>query len=157
MGSQASYITHDQQARDEMDWTPEFSRRARGFGTYAVIQELGRHGIAQLIYRTCRHAKSIVIQASEIENIEVIAMPVINQGLIRFIDPNAAHEEDHDTYTEKVIRLINETGEAFFQPTTFKGKRCMRISVSGWRTNDEDVRRTVDAIRKSLIKATSND
>ena len=39
--------------RDEMDWTPEFSRRARGFTVYAAIRSLGRSGIAELVERCC--------------------------------------------------------------------------------------------------------
>ena len=153
MGQQASYLTHDLQARDEMDWNPEFSRRARGFPTYAVIRELGSSGIADLIDRTCAYAASIISQVGEMDHVEVVAKPIINQGLLRFRSPSSDSEKDHDDFTESVIKAINETGEAFFQPTTFKGKRCMRVSVSGWRTNDKDVSRTVEAIRVSLEKA----
>ncbi|HZV69145.1 MAG TPA: aminotransferase class V-fold PLP-dependent enzyme [Saprospiraceae bacterium] len=153
MSQQASYVFGDQTARDPMYWNPEFSRRARGFATYAVIKELGTRGIEELIDRTCRHAHSIVKQAGQLPNTEVISIPIINQGLIRFLDPNSTNEKDHAAFTEKIILAINETGEAFFQPVTFKGKRCMRVSVSGWRTNDEDVRRTVEAIRLVLVSS----
>ncbi|MEO6131693.1 MAG: pyridoxal-dependent decarboxylase, partial [Saprospiraceae bacterium] len=54
MTQQASYVFEDNTARDEMYWNPEFSRRARGFATYAVIRELGTEGIDDLIDRNCR-------------------------------------------------------------------------------------------------------
>lgn len=146
----ASYLTLDKKARDEMDWTPEFSRRARGFATYAAIKELGTQGIEALIDRTCSHAQTIIGEAGQFPNTEIISKPVINQGLLRFLHPSSQTEADHDAFTEKIIKAINETGEAFFQPTTYKGKRCMRVSVSGWRTNDTDVRRTVTAIENAL-------
>ena len=146
----ASYITLETKARDEMDWTPEFSRRARGFATYAAIKELGTQGIEALIDRTCTHAQTIIREAGQFPNTEIISEPVINQGLLRFLDPSSQTEEDHDAFTEKVTKAINETGEAFFQPTTYKGKRCMRVSVSGWRTNDTDVKRTLTAIENAL-------
>ena len=153
MAAHASYVTHDKKARDQMDWTPEFSRRARGFATYAVIRELGTKGIADLINRTSRHAHSIVTRIGELDHTEIVAVPVINQGLVRFLDPNSTDEKDHDNYTEHVISAINKSGEAFFQPTTYKGKRCMRVSVSGWATNEEDVRRTVEAVKEVIINA----
>lgn len=146
----ASYLTLDKKARDEMDWTPEFSRRARGFATYAAIKELGTQGIEALIDRTCSHAHTIIEQIGKFPHTEIIAKPVINQGLIRFLHPSSQNESDHDVFTETIIKKINDTGEAFFQPTTFKGRRCMRVSVSGWRTNEDDVRRTVTAIEKVL-------
>ena len=51
MSVTASYLVHaeDRRERDEVDWTPEFSRRARGFTIYAAIRSLGRAGIAELI------------------------------------------------------------------------------------------------------------
>jgi glutamate/tyrosine decarboxylase-like PLP-dependent enzyme len=51
MSYRAAYLTHDAEARDEMDWNPEWSRRARGFPTYAALRELGRDGIAALVER----------------------------------------------------------------------------------------------------------
>ncbi|MGB3078781.1 MAG: hypothetical protein WBB31_06860, partial [Saprospiraceae bacterium] len=137
-------------ARDPMYWNPEFSRRARGFATYAVIKELGVKGIDDLIDRSCRHARDIVEQIGQLPHAEIVVMPVINQGLIRFLDPNGKSEKDHSVFTEKIILKINQSGEAFFQPATFKGKRVMRVSVSGWRTSDEDVRRTVTAVKAAL-------
>ena len=38
MSHRAPYLVHDQDARDQMDWNPEWSRRARGFATYAAIR-----------------------------------------------------------------------------------------------------------------------
>ncbi len=127
LAQHASYVTHDKAARDQMDWTPEFSRRARGFATYAVIKELGKNGIEDLINRTCDHARTIVEEAGKLSNTLILALPIINQGLVRFLHPSYYNESDHDAFTEKVIRAINNTGEAFFQPTTFKGIRCMRV------------------------------
>ncbi len=58
MGVQAEYLIHAEEGgpRDEVDWTPEFSRRARGFAVYAAIRSLGRSGIAAMIERCCDHA-----------------------------------------------------------------------------------------------------
>ena len=42
MSHREPYLQHHQQARDQMDWNPEWSRRARGFATYAALRQLGR-------------------------------------------------------------------------------------------------------------------
>ena len=54
----ADYLVHAGEGgpRDQLDWTPEFSRRARGFTVYAAIRQLGRSGIAELVERCCDHA-----------------------------------------------------------------------------------------------------
>jgi glutamate/tyrosine decarboxylase-like PLP-dependent enzyme len=73
--------------------------------------------------------------------------PVINQGLVRFLDPRpGATEEDHDRRTDEVIEAICATGEVVFGGTTWRGRRAMRVSVSNWRTSEEDVERVVKAV-----------
>lgn len=147
----AGYLTHATDARDEMDWNPEWSRRARGFPVYAALRQLGRDGLAELIERCCRHAAAIVTGISELPTAEVLWQPVINQGLIRFLDQTAgATEEDHDRRTDEVIAAILKTGEAFFGGTTWRGRRAMRVSVCNWQTSEHDVQRVVKAVRSVL-------
>jgi glutamate/tyrosine decarboxylase-like PLP-dependent enzyme len=83
-----------------------------------------------------------------------VCVPQINQGLVRFQDPRrGATEQDHDRRTDDVMAAINATGEAFFTGTTWRGKRCMRVSVSSWRTTEDDVDRAVAAAERVLAKA----
>ena len=60
MSHRAAYLTHAADARDQIDWNPEWSRRARGFPTYAALRQLGQEGIASLVERCCQHAHSLV-------------------------------------------------------------------------------------------------
>jgi glutamate/tyrosine decarboxylase-like PLP-dependent enzyme len=151
LSHRAAYLTHDAEARDEMDWNPEWSRRSRGFATYAALRELGRNGVADLVERCCEHAHSIVMKIGSLPGAEVLWEPTINQGLVRFLDPEpGASEKDHDRRTEEVMAAILATGEAFFGGTTWRGRRAMRVSVSSWRTSDEDVERVVNAVASVL-------
>jgi len=147
----ADYLIHDDDARDQMDWNPEWSRRARGVATYAAIRQLGRRGISDLIERTCRHAHALVTRIGALAGAEVVWEPQVNQGLVRFLDsaPDASRA-DHDRRTDQVIGAILKSGEAFFSGTTWRGKRCMRISVCNWQTSDADVDRAVAAAQQAL-------
>ena len=147
----AAYLQASDTHRDAMDWTPEHSRRARGFATYAALLALGRAGVGQLVSECCRHARDLVEAAGRLPGVEVVSEPLINQGLLRFLDhrPDAS-EPDHDRRTREVMAKINASGEALFTDTVWKGKRCMRVSVSSWKTTDRDVQRAVAAIRASL-------
>jgi len=134
-----SYLPAGGAARDAIDWTPEFSRRARGFAVYAALRELGREGVAELVERTSRHAQAIAMGIGAMPGAELIAVSGLNQGLVRFGD---------DTRTDAVIAAINATGEAFFGGVTWRGRRAMRISACNWRTTEADVERTLSAVRK---------
>ncbi len=154
MSHRAAYLAHQDEARDQVDWNPGHSRRARGFATYAALRELGRQGVAELVSRCCRHAAAIVAGISQISGAEMVATPRLNQGLVRFPDPGAgATAADHDRHTALVIERVQHGGEAFFGSTVWRGRRAMRVSVCNWQTDQDHVRRAVDAVRQALAEA----
>jgi glutamate/tyrosine decarboxylase-like PLP-dependent enzyme len=147
----APYLVLSADARDEGDWNPEWSRRARGFATYAALRQLGKSGVADLVERCCRHARALVLGMGKLPGVEVLWEPVVNQGLVRFLDPRkGSNAADHDRYTEAAIARILGTGEAFFGPTTWRGVRCMRVSVCNWLTSENDVQRAIRAVASAL-------
>jgi aromatic-L-amino-acid decarboxylase len=146
-----SYLPASGTERDPLDWTPEFSRRARAFPVYAALRQLGREGLAALIARSCSHARALVEGIGALPGAEVVAASALNQGLVRFISPNpAATAADHDCRTNNVIAAINASGAAFFGGVTWRGRRAMRISVCNWRTTEDDVRCAIAAARQAL-------
>jgi aromatic-L-amino-acid decarboxylase len=152
MTASASYLPPDQNTiRNQMDWTPEWSRRARGFATFAALRQLGRKGVAELVDRCCQHASTLVKEIGKLPGAEIVAEAIINQGLVRFVEQKAnATDSDHDRRTDQVIAKIVAGGEAFFGGTTWRGRRAMRISVSSWQTTEQDVQRVIEAVTKAL-------
>src|SRR5262249_52493691 len=151
MSHNVPYLAREDAAREQMDWNPEWSRRARGFASYAALRQLGRDGVADLVDRCCRHARELVNRIGKLPGAEVLWEPIINQGLVRFLDPRpGAGEQEHGQRTDRVIAPIVQDGEALFGGTTWHGRRAMRVSVSNWQTSDEDIDRTVTSIAKVL-------
>lgn len=132
--------------RDQIEWGPEWSRRARGIPLYAALRTLGRNGVAEIIERCCDLTRDLVSRLGSLPGVEILSEPIINQGLVRFLDP----DDDHDTRTQEVIDRINEGGEAWFGPTTWRGMRVMRVSLSNFRTTAQDIDRTVAAIKTAI-------
>jgi glutamate/tyrosine decarboxylase-like PLP-dependent enzyme len=142
MSTTAEYLIQAEPgaARDAVDFTPEFSRRARGFAVYAAIRSLGRHGIAELVERCCAHAQRFAEEAAVLPGAEILNDVVLNQVLFRF---------ETDERTAEVLRRVQESGEAWMSGTTWQGRQAIRISVSNWQTSDEDVERTVAAFARA--------
>lgn len=147
MSCHASYLSHQSAARDPLDWNPEFSRRARGFASYAALRELGRDGLRELIERNCDCAKELVAGLSRLDQVEVLSHPVINQGLVSFLDPAGMPS---DEWNDRVIAGIAKEGTSFFSGTTWNGRRAMRISVSNWQTSRDHVARTLAGVHRAL-------
>jgi aromatic-L-amino-acid decarboxylase len=150
-GVHSSYLVQGAGARDEVDWTPEFSRRARGFPTYAALRELGRDGVAELVDRCCAVTRALIERMDALAGAKALCDPLINQGMVRFFDTRAgATEADHDRLTDTVMAGVRATGEAFFTGTTWHGVRAMRVSVSNWQTTMGDVGPVVACVARVL-------
>jgi glutamate/tyrosine decarboxylase-like PLP-dependent enzyme len=144
MQATASYLIQADPGavRDQLDWTPEFSRRARGFAVYAALRSLGRTGVAALVDRCCAHARRFAERLGREPDIELLNDVVLNQVLVRFLDPRG----DHDGRTAEVTRRIQRDGVLWASGTTWHGMGALRISVSNWSTTEDDVERSVEAI-----------
>jgi glutamate/tyrosine decarboxylase-like PLP-dependent enzyme len=140
MTVQAGYLIQSDPGaeRDQVDWTPEFSRRARGFAVYAALRSLGRSGVAELVERCCAHARRFAERLAGEDGVEVLNDVVLNQVLVRFADD--------DEVTRAVVRAVQEDGTCWLGGTTWQGRAAMRISVSNWRTTEDDVDRSANAI-----------
>jgi glutamate/tyrosine decarboxylase-like PLP-dependent enzyme len=137
MSVRASYLIHDEGQRDALDYNPEFSRRARGFAVYAAMRSLGRQGIVELVDRGCAMAQRFARQLAPYVLNEV----VLNQVLVRFGD---------DELTRRVVTAVQQEGIAWMSGTTWQGRAAMRISVSNWTTDEAEVDRSVEAIKRCV-------
>ena len=139
----ASYLIQDEgarQVRDQVDWVPEFSRRARGFAVYAALRSLGRRGLAELVERCCDGATRFARAIAELDGVEVLNEVVLNQVLFRF---------DSDERTDEVLQRVQEESRVWMSGTTWDGRKAIRLSVSNWRTGDEEINLAVDAFSRA--------
>ncbi|MBF9133614.1 aspartate aminotransferase family protein [Plantactinospora sp. S1510] len=131
------------QPRDAMDWTPAFSRRARGFAVYAALRSLGQQGVADLVERSCAHARTFADGLASVPGCAVLNEVVVNQVLFRFAD---------DRTTDAILRRVVDSGEAWLSGTTVDGRRAIRLSVTNWQTSDNDITRALDAFRTAAAE-----
>jgi glutamate/tyrosine decarboxylase-like PLP-dependent enzyme len=143
MGSKAGYLMPAAGGeRDALDYNPEHSRRARGFAVYAALRALGRQGVADLVERCCELANRFAEQLAAADDVQVLNQVVLNQVLVRFL----ATDGDHDDHTRRVVERVQHDGTCWMSGTTWQGRAAMRISVSNWSTDEDDVDQSVAAI-----------
>lgn len=115
------------------------------------MRELGRGGVADLVDRCSGHAQALAHGIGALPGATLLSPHGLNQAVVRFDDPRPnATDADHDARTNAVIAAINDSGEAFFSGTTWRGRRAMRISVSNWRTDSGHVARAIAAVAAAL-------
>ena len=132
------------QAEDRVpyQYTPDFSRRARGIEVWAALRQLGRSGLADLIERTCRYAGQFA-EGLHAAGHRVLNDVVLNQVLVSF---------GSSERTREVIARVQRDGTCWCGGTVWQGHTAMRISVSSWATTEADVERSLAAI----LRAASN-
>jgi glutamate/tyrosine decarboxylase-like PLP-dependent enzyme len=143
MTTTASYLIQDvgeRRVRDQVDWVPEFSRRARGFAVYAALRSLGRRGLTELVERCCDAASRFAAAITELDGVELLNEVVLNQVLFRF---------DSDERTDEVLRRVQESGRVWMSGTTWDGRKAIRVSVSNWQTGNEEIDLAVDAFSQA--------
>jgi len=138
------------EVRDELDWVPEFSRRARGFTVYAALRSLGRRGVADLIEGSCVLARRMAERLAAAPGVVVLNDVVLNQVLVRFAPPGGG---DADAFTRDVVTRVQADGTCWLSGSTWHDQAVMRISVSGWATTAADADRSVVAILAAAARA----
>ena len=142
----AYYVETAGAERDNYNWVPESSRRARGFTVLAALRSLGRRGLAALVEDTARLARRIADGLAGEPGIAVVNDVVLNQVLVRFDAPDGDPAAG-DARTRAVVAAIQRSGELWAGGTTWQGRALLRVSVSNWSTSDADADRAVAAMR----------
>ena len=136
----AAYLVQDGGGpREPMDWTPEFSRRARGLAVYATLRALGRAGVAELVDRLCACAERFAHGLGD-AGFEVLHQE-LNQVLVAC---------ESDAATDATLAAVQADGTCYPSGTTWRNRRCLRLSVCNWQTTPHDVDKSVAAIAAAV-------
>jgi glutamate/tyrosine decarboxylase-like PLP-dependent enzyme len=138
MSMHGDYLIQD--AADPFGRVPEMSRRARGVPVWAVLRALGRSGVAEMVERMCGHARTFAEAITQIEGAAVVNDVVFTQVCATFGD---------DERTREVVTRMLSEGTAWTSGSRWRGRAVLRISVSNAATTEEDVARSVEALRRA--------
>jgi glutamate/tyrosine decarboxylase-like PLP-dependent enzyme len=141
----ASYLPEGD-ARHPADYTPELSRRARGFATWAMLRTLGRDGLAAMINRHCALARRMAARLATANDVEVLNEVVLNQVAVRL---GADMGVQSDALTTRTIARIQREGVCFVGGAHWRGRQIIRVSVIGANTTETDIDTSADAILRA--------
>ncbi len=142
----AYYIETAGSERDNYNWVPESSRRARGFAVLAALRSLGRSGLIDLIERDCALARRMAERLAAGPRVRILNDVVLNQVLVRFEGRDGEPPEAGDLRTRAVVGAVQHDGTLWLGGTMWAGRPAIRISVSGWSTTEADIERSAATI-----------
>jgi glutamate/tyrosine decarboxylase-like PLP-dependent enzyme len=138
MGMHGVYLIHDQ-AGEPFDKVPEISRRGRAFTVWAALRSLGRSGMNELVDRMCGHARVFAEGLNGIDSAEVLNDVVFTQVCATF---------GADDRTQRIVDALLADGTAWMTGSRWRDQAVLRISVSNWSTDADDVARSLEALRR---------
>src|SRR4051794_3923793 len=140
LGVHADYLPGDTSVGNPFEKVPELSRRARGVPVWAALRSLGRTGVADLVSGLAANARALAAGVATIPGATVLNDVVYTQVCIAF--------EDDERTREVGARLLAD-GEVWMSGSRWQDREVIRISVSNWSTDAQDVHRSVEALRRA--------
>jgi glutamate/tyrosine decarboxylase-like PLP-dependent enzyme len=137
-----SYLIRDDTGiPDPLDRVPELSRRARGIPVWAALRALGRSGTVSLVEGLAANARALADGLSQISGVEVLNDVVFTQVSLTF---------GSDARTKAVTQALIDDGVVWMSGSEWSGRAVLRISVSNWSTDADDVALSIDAVRRAV-------
>ena len=137
---QASYFINPDPKGDPFDKVPELSRRARGVPVWAALRSLGRSGVTDLVDGLVANARAIADGIAAVPGAEILNDVVYTQVSVAF---------GSDERTRAVTERLLADGTAWMSGSRWQDRAVLRVSVSNWSTDAEDVAASVDAVRRA--------
>lgn len=144
MSAKGAYLPDEGGYWDPNDTTMELSRRARGVPSYAILKTLGRRGVREMVARHCALARRAADALSRIEGVSVLNEVVCNQVAVTF-----GEGSEGDRATREVLARVQAKGRSYPSHGAWKGRQIMRVSVSGYLTEE----RHIDALVEDVDEA----
>jgi glutamate/tyrosine decarboxylase-like PLP-dependent enzyme len=142
MGLHTSYLIHDAEGPgDPFQKVPELSRRGRGVPVWAALRSLGRDGVAAQVRGLADAASRIAAGVAEVEGIQVLNDVDYTQVSLAFGD---------DGTTRAVTARVIEDGKVWMSGSRWQGRDVLRVSVSNWSTDTDDVGTAVEAVSSAF-------
>jgi glutamate/tyrosine decarboxylase-like PLP-dependent enzyme len=107
---------------------------------WAALRSLGRSGVAAMVDGFVLNAQAIAAGIAEIPGAEILNEVVYSQVSVAF---------GTDERTRAVTERLLADGLTWMSGSTWRGRDVMRVSVSNWSTDEQDVRVSVDAVRRA--------
>jgi glutamate/tyrosine decarboxylase-like PLP-dependent enzyme len=140
--ARTSYFIQDPKGLpDPMDLVPELSRRGRGIPVWAALRSLGSDGTIALVEGLAANARALASGLAELPGVEVLNDVVFTQVSLAF---------GADERTREVTQRLIADGEVWMSGSRWRDRDILRISVSNWSTDADDVAASIAAVERAM-------
>lgn len=140
----ASYLPAAYTPGNFVHLTPENSRRLRALPVWFTLQAYGHAGYAEMIERHCDLARKLATWIEAEPGFALLSQPRLNGFCFALRDEDGlADDATHSVYLQRLA----DDGRVFMTPSRYLGTPAIRVSISNWRTREDDIAIAWDAMR----------
>ncbi len=141
------YLKTNETVTNQMDYGIQLGRRFRSLKLWFIMRYFGQKGMIERIREHCRLAKLLASWIEEAEDWEILAPVPFALVCFRACPKNV---ENLDELNEKIMNLINESGEAYISHTKLNGKFTLRVSIGNIRVEERHIEKLWDLLNGKL-------
>ena len=143
----AVYLGQEISSSNFVHLTPENSRRLRAMPSWFSLMAYGKQGYAEIVERNCQLAQLLGAQIDDSDAFELLAPVRLNGVCFTF-----ATEADSVSLevVKEYLNSLKAKGDVFLTPTVYNDIPAIRVSITNWRTTQEDVEIAWQAMRREI-------
>jgi glutamate/tyrosine decarboxylase-like PLP-dependent enzyme len=126
---------------DPFELVPEMSRRGRGIPVWAALRSLGTDGTIALVEGLAANARALARGLAQLPGVEVLNDVVFTQVSLAF---------GSDERTREVTQRLIADGQVWMSGSRWQNRDILRISVSNWSTDADDVTASIAAVERAM-------
>ena len=146
--------TAEQGVTNYMDWGVQLGRRFRALKLWMVIRAFGAEGIAARLREHIHLGQLLAAWVDTDPDFERLAPTPLSVVCLRAVPSDIARRLESaegeqvrelqaylDQLNEKIVDVVNATGQAFLAPTRLRDQVVIRLAIGNIRTDEAGVRR----------------
>jgi aromatic-L-amino-acid decarboxylase len=136
----------DELGEGSLDHTFEHSAAARGLVVWALLKEIGARGMRDRVRRHLDCARRVAERVRAIDDLELLAEPVLSICCFRYRPPGVADDDAVDNANEAILSELRARGRAVPSGTRVRGRFAIRPCFIGPRSTLVDADALVDEV-----------
>ena len=123
----------------------ELSRGFKALKVWMGLKRHGRRGYVAAIERDVALARFLSEEVRGRSDFELLAEPVLSIANFRYRPRNASLDEAGlDRLNRRIVNRLVAGGAFFLAPTIIQGRSSLRVSITNFRTTEDDLRALLD-------------